>query len=884
MKDDDKGEKKGFFTLFKKIKKQPEQTESDRFQPKRSEEEAPGNKNTEELPGHMQENRFPEKREGDDLPDTQSRKDDAFERERDDKSLLAAQDVQTDAFRPIGMHDGEAEKTEQEIETRVPLVPRDRDGIRAVTDEDEIADEVESLRYHPLVPQESMIKVIDDEDSGIRITAVDDESDPRVEADPDEDSGRSRYEFGGRSEERIAEIQTEPLAEEKTVQVEYVFGKGTETTQNRDFKKEIDSAGDGRNETDLMASVERDSEKDAPCERAESNSERGASSVNETDAEESLPNEGAQNNEALSQKLTRREMKERLKEQKKKVKIGFLRKGEQSSVTYQEDGEKEGSNTVPIGERDQTLDGVSKQSEEDGARVVQAEDFSQGSQSLHNLENSTAHKTAEEKDGALYAMHKIDTEQERGSDCEIKSAADDGSGKSGFAASGGSDGFEDDGKPQSNADEKEKRVCIYCGTQAEDDEAEFCSSCGKSLSNTQFCYGCGATIKAGAQFCSRCGNNLEKQKGKKFKRKMGAAIKGAGKKIAGAASLAKAGMANDESGNKYILRSFLPALAILTAFFVLLTTGLDFVALRVEYTPSGFAPSATSGFAAIGTLFTGITMLDESFESLIPIRVAGALYLILLIVLLAYIIYAFKDAGKYTKRTVSLNVLFIFLIALLQLAVIVVYAVISSRYTQFVASKVGISAIRLSTSSIWAFVFSMILLLVALHMSAKFKAENTVSKTFINWKKAARPVIAISMSVVAVVVATSVLSVTVKPPAEKVWINYVNAINAGDLERGLKTVYREGSADYNEVLKSTALQQQMGFYDGAKVISYYYREEKKTDSYVQATVSVVYRREDRTVKYKYGLHFAKSSADDRWYFMSLPNIASGNIYNENFNL
>lgn len=50
-------------------------------------------------------------------------------------------------------------------------------------------------------------------------------------------------------------------------------------------------------------------------------------------------------------------------------------------------------------------------------------------------------------------------------------------------------------------------VCPTCGPRPED-EAAFCSSCGRSLNGAGACTGCGAPLTPGARFCGSCGTKV----------------------------------------------------------------------------------------------------------------------------------------------------------------------------------------------------------------------------------------------------------------------------------------------------------------------------------------------------------------------------------------
>jgi hypothetical protein len=52
-----------------------------------------------------------------------------------------------------------------------------------------------------------------------------------------------------------------------------------------------------------------------------------------------------------------------------------------------------------------------------------------------------------------------------------------------------------------------QRVCVTCGPRPEDD-AVFCSSCGRSLAANVPCARCGATLLPGSRFCEACGRTV----------------------------------------------------------------------------------------------------------------------------------------------------------------------------------------------------------------------------------------------------------------------------------------------------------------------------------------------------------------------------------------
>ena len=329
---------------------------------------------------------------------------------------------------------------------------------------------------------------------------------------------------------------------------------------------------------------------------------------------------------------------------------------------------------------------------------------------------------------------------------------------------------------------KDDKVCSVCGATVAASK-KFCPQCGNKMeqppveSKERVCPTCGAIVAAGKKFCSDCGTRMSEDKppvnfcpqcgakveaGKKFCSDCGTALGAFAAPRPATTSAAKASVGGVINAAK--VKQLLPTIGImLTLLFTVIFMFVPFLSVKMSVGMLGLSGKSTQhGVVGLGVLFTGESELISGGVDEIVLRLAGAGYVLLLLAVIWYILFAISTVYKYDKDSLNHQIIFSAILTSISLFLMILSAITKSQIEEEMkkslnASTGGMGAIAAGLvdtkwvmGAVGLFVPNVILFVYAIAMRAIYKPalDRPALTPYLLSKPTRRVLAAISTSVI----------------------------------------------------------------------------------------------------------------------------------------
>ncbi len=260
------------------------------------------------------------------------------------------------------------------------------------------------------------------------------------------------------------------------------------------------------------------------------------------------------------------------------------------------------------------------------------------------------------------------------------------------------------------------RICQTCGASVAANK-KFCPNCGSKMPEEQkpefsYCPECGAKVMAGKKFCPECGTpiteNVPKQENKQPVSK---------------ADYKPTGEAATTVGK---VKQLLPSIGIaLTLILTVVFMFVPFLSVKVTMMGAVGIKFGQSGVTGLGVLFTGKSELVSMGEvSEAVMRLVGAGYVLLILALIWYILFAISSILRYNAKSLKHQLIMSAVLTAVSLFLMVLMIIAKSQINSSMGDM-GSMAALVKTSwfmgAVGLFIVNALMLAYAIVMRVLYK-------------------------------------------------------------------------------------------------------------------------------------------------------------------